>query len=54
MENDDLIEALKIAFTFMPHPVEVNRFEYGDEAERVLEQVNSVREVLIQAKGTPT
>ena len=30
----------------MPQPVEVNRYDYGDDAERVLAQVNFVREVL--------
>lgn len=47
MSDKDTLEALKTAFTFMPQPVEVNRFEYGDEAERILAQVNFVREVLI-------
>ena len=47
MAQQELIDALKIAFTFMPHPVEINRFEYGEEADRVLAQVNMVREVLL-------
>jgi len=46
MANDDTLEALKTAFTYMPQPVEVNRFEYGDDADRILAQVNFVREVL--------
>lgn len=45
--NDDTLHALKIAFTFMPNPVEVNRYEYGDQADKILEQVNFVREVLV-------
>lgn len=47
MDQQELIDALKIAFTYMPHPVEVNRFEYGEETDRVLAQVNMVREVLL-------
>lgn len=47
MADDDTLEALKTAFTFMPQPVEVNRFEYGDDADRILAQVNFVREVLV-------
>lgn len=47
MSDQDTLAALKTAFTFMPQPVEVNRFEYGDQAERILAQVNFVREVLI-------
>jgi hypothetical protein len=44
---EDTLTALKTAFTFMPQPVEINRFEYGDEADSILAQVNFVREVLI-------
>jgi len=47
MSDKDTLDALKTAFTFMPQPVEVNRFEYGDDAERILAQVNFVREVLV-------
>jgi fermentation-respiration switch protein FrsA (DUF1100 family) len=46
MIDDDTLTALKTAFTFMPQPVEVNRYDYGDDAEQVLAQVNFVREVL--------
>jgi hypothetical protein len=31
----------------MPQPVEINRYEYGDDADRILAQVNFVREVLV-------
>ena len=46
MNDQDTLEALKIAFTFMPQSVEINRFEYGDNAGKILAQVNFVREVL--------
>ena len=46
MPDEDTLTALKTAFTFMPQPVEINRFDYGDDAERILRQVNFVREVL--------
>ncbi|MBL4834236.1 MAG: hypothetical protein JKY26_09745 [Pseudomonas sp.] len=46
MSDTDTLQALKTAFTFMPKPVEVTRFEYGDDAGRILEQINFVREVL--------
>jgi fermentation-respiration switch protein FrsA (DUF1100 family) len=48
MADEDTLHALKTAFTFMPQPVEINRFEYGDDAERILAQVNFVREVLLR------
>ena len=47
MADEDTLTALKTAFTFMPQPVEINRFEYGDDADRILAQVHFVREVLI-------
>ena len=47
MSDTDTLQALKTAFTFMPKPVEVTRFEYGDDASRILEQINFVREVLL-------
>ncbi|WP_152204950.1 penicillin-binding protein [Marinobacter changyiensis] len=46
MIDEDTLKALKTAFTFMPHAMEINRFEYGDDADRILAQVNFVREVL--------
>ena len=39
--------ALKIAFTYMPQAVEVTRHEYGDDYEKVLEHIETVREVLV-------
>jgi hypothetical protein len=47
MADEDTLKALKTAFTFMPQPVEINRFEYGDDADGILAQVNFVREVLV-------
>lgn len=47
MSDDDTLNALKTAFTFMPQPVEINRFEYGDDADGILAQVKFVREVLM-------
>lgn len=48
MADEDTLQALKIAFTFMPNPVEVTRYEYGERTELVLSQINFVREVLMQ------
>jgi hypothetical protein len=40
------LEALKIAFTYMPKAIEVNKYEYGDRFQTVLEHIETVREVL--------
>lgn len=45
--NDDLIQALKIAFCYMPKAIEVNKYEYGDRYQTVLDHIQMVRETLI-------
>lgn len=45
--SDDALEALKIAFTYMPRAIEVNRFDYGDNYEKILEHIETVREMLL-------
>ncbi|HEY0894083.1 MAG TPA: penicillin-binding protein [Cellvibrio sp.] len=45
--NDDLIQALKIAFCYMPKVIEVNKYEYGDRYQTVLDHIQTVREVLL-------
>ncbi len=47
MTNDELT-ALKIAFTFMPKAIEVNKYEFGDNYQKVLQQVEFVRGVLLE------
>jgi len=41
------LHALKIAFTYMPKSIEVNKFEYGDNYQHVLDHINYVREILL-------
>lgn len=45
--NDELIHALKIAFCYMPKAIEVNKYEYGDRYQTVLDHVQTVRETLL-------
>ncbi|HSC66719.1 MAG TPA: penicillin-binding protein [Cellvibrio sp.] len=45
--NDDLIQALKIAFCYMPKAIEVNKYEYGDRYQTVLDQIQMVKETLL-------
>jgi hypothetical protein len=45
--NDDALQALKIAFSYMPKAIEVNKYEYGDNYQNVLEHIQTVREVLL-------
>lgn len=45
MTNAEL-EALKIAYSYMPSRIEVTKYEYGDRYERVLAHIDSVREIL--------
>lgn len=52
-QHDDLLEALKIAFTYMPKAIEVNKYEYGERYQTVLEHIQTVREVLLMNNLDP-
>ena len=45
--NTNALDALKIAFTYMPKAIEVNKYEYGDRYQTVLEHIQTVREILL-------
>lgn len=45
--SDDALLALKIAFTYMPNPIEVTSFDYGDRVDKVLQDIQTVREMLL-------
>lgn len=51
--TEEQLHALKIAFTFMPKSIEVNKYEYGDDFQRVLDQIETVREVLLENDVDP-
>jgi hypothetical protein len=51
--HDDLIEALKIAFCYMPKAIEVNKYEYGDRYQTVLDHIQTVRETLLMSGIDP-
>jgi hypothetical protein len=45
--NADALHALKVAFSYMPKAIEVNKYEYGDRYQTVLEHIQTVREILL-------
>lgn len=45
--NQSALNALKIAFTYMPKSIEVTKYEYGDGFQKVLDHIEAVREVLL-------
>lgn len=51
--SDDELTALKIAFTYMPQAIEVNKYDYGDDFQRVLEHIETVREALLDNDVDP-
>jgi hypothetical protein len=51
--NPEQLQALKIAFTYMPKVIEVTKYEYGDRHELVLRQIEVVREVLLECGVDP-
>jgi len=49
----EALEALKIAFTYMPKAIEVNRYDHGDDYQRILEDIEKVREMLLLSDVDP-
>ena len=45
--SDNALNALKIAFSYMPNAIEVTQYEYGDNYQLVLEPIDTVKEVLL-------
>ena len=45
--DEATLNALKIAFSYMPNAIEVTRYEYGDDFQRVLDHITAVKEVLL-------
>ena len=45
--NKSTLDALKIAFTYMPKSIEVTKYEYGDGYKKILDHIEKVREVLL-------
>ncbi len=43
----DSLEALKIAFCYMPKAIEVNEFDFAGRVDKVLNDINAVREILL-------
>jgi len=52
-QDPDLLHALKVAFTYMPQLIEVTSYEYGERADKVTEQVEFVRGVLLAHDTDP-
>ncbi|MGH1472033.1 MAG: penicillin-binding protein [Cellvibrionaceae bacterium] len=44
--NETDLNALKIAFTYMPKAIEVTKYEYGDRYQTILDHIEAVREIL--------
>tara|TARA_R110001599_G_scaffold198352_1_gene395064 strand:+ start:2233 stop:2454 length:222 start_codon:yes stop_codon:yes gene_type:complete len=51
--SESALNALKIAFTYMPKSIEVTKFEYGDRYQKVLDHVETVREMLLMNDVDP-
>lgn len=45
--NDKSLNALKIAFTYMPREIEVTKYDYGDRTQIVLDHIEAVRQTLL-------
>jgi len=45
--SEDALMALKIAFTYMPKPIEVNQYDHGENYQKILDDIQTVREMLL-------
>lgn len=45
--SEPMLNALKIAFTYMPKSIEVTKYEYGERYQKILDHIEVVREVLL-------
>ncbi len=51
--NEEALEALKIAFSYMPKAIDVTKYEYGERYQTVLNHIETVREVLLSNDVDP-
>ncbi len=45
--SEQMLNALKIAFTYMPKSIEVTKYEYGERYQKILDHIEVVRETLL-------
>ena len=45
--SESALNSLKIAFTYMPKSIEVTKYEYGDSYQKILDHIETVREILL-------
>ena len=43
----DVLHALKTAFCYMPKAIDVNQYDHGDRVDRILSDIQLVREALL-------
>ncbi len=51
--GEQMLHALKVAFCYMPRAIEVNKYDYGDRVDKVLDDIRVVREALLAAGEDP-
>lgn len=51
--DEATLQALKIAFSYMPNAIEVTSYEYGDRYQLVLDHINQVKEALLEQGVDP-
>jgi hypothetical protein len=45
--DKDALDALKTAFCYMPKAIEVNKYDHGDRVDKILSDIELIREVLL-------
>lgn len=41
------LHALKVAFCYMPKAIDVNKYDHGDRVEKILSEIQIVRDALL-------
>ncbi len=49
----DVLRALKTAFCYMPKAIEVNKYDHGDRVNKILSDIQLVREALLSLGVDP-
>jgi hypothetical protein len=51
--DEDSLHALKVAFCYMPKAIEVNEFDFAGRVDKVLADIETVREILLYNDTDP-
>ena len=51
--DQDSLHALKVAFCYMPKSIEVNEYDFAGRVDKVLQDIETVKEILLANDTDP-